>query len=270
MTDPDQRYDEESTAAAARQLITMAELLPLARPQAFLWRRAVPQPGTTFIVCEPGGAKTWLAVAAAIAAARGESWLGREFVGGADRTSGVLYFNLDSPTSEIARRFARMGAAPNDKIWVHTHPTNPRASTLDFVEQAGVICQLVYAKRPRLLVIDSFRDAHKLDENDSGAMGAVVRGFRSLHNYNTAILILHHTPKGGVGLRGSGAIEGGADGVIALSGDDDGERVATWTKHRGWPMAAAEKRVAFEVVDEALERTAIKVCGTPRQKCHSR
>ena len=83
-----------------------------------------------------------------------------------------------------------------------------------------------FAKDKRLLIIDTFRRFHDGDENSSGDMSEVIKYFEYLADITKcAILVTHHTNKGGNGsnndesssVRGSSAITDNARYQIAIS-----------------------------------------------------
>lgn len=68
----------------------------------------------------------------------------------------------------------------------------------------------------RLIVIDTLRRSHDCDENDNGAMSAVLRCFESLaKKTNSAVLLIHHEGKGS--LNDSDAGTGASRGASAIT-----------------------------------------------------
>lgn len=69
----------------------------------------------------------------------------------------------------------------------------------------------------RLVIADPLRRFHDGDENDSGAMTALVQGFeRIAMTTNAAVLVAHHTNKAAT-LNGQGEAQGAARGSSALT-----------------------------------------------------
>ena len=77
-----------------------------------------------------------------------------------------------------------------------------------------------------LIVFDPFRNLHYGDENDSAQIIRVMENLRHIRdNTGAAILVVHHTRKTsaadrdnpGMAIRGSGAIFGSVDGLIAMT-----------------------------------------------------
>lgn len=261
----EQRWEELSRVAVTRHVIGVTELLPLALPQAFLIENAIPKRGITFISGAPGSAKSWLAYDLVMRAARQESWLGRRYVDQDAFTNGCLVLNYDNPTALMAQRFVQLGATSDDPIWFHTRPPDdPNAVELRFPledesEHLERLVMIVSQLRPKLILIDSFRQAHDADENDAGQVAKVLRGMKRLLALGATIAVIHHSTKAGGSLRGSGAIAADADATIDVTGED-GERQAWWEKHRGWAMPMALKAAKFDVKDVgkgAEKRTVI-------------
>jgi len=90
-----------------------------------------------------------------------------------------------------------------------------------------------------LIVIDPFRNSHKLDENDSNAVRHLTDNIRDLRDVTgSSVLITHHLRKmskqdkenPGFALRGSGAIFGAVDGLITLA-DEPKNSASEWVNH---------------------------------------
>lgn len=91
-----------------------------------------------------------------------------------------------------------------------------------FIEQVKSI-----AENPSIIIVDTLaRSMLGADENSSRDMGRFVAACEQIqHYFDCAVMIVHHTNKGGVAERGSGALRGGADSMIKLTDEDDLIRV---------------------------------------------
>lgn len=92
----------------------------------------------------------------------------------------------------------------------------------NFIQEVEAI-----AERPDLIIIDTLaRSMLGADENSSRDMGKFVDACEQVqHHFDCAVMIVHHTNKGGVSERGSGALRGSADSMIKLIDEDDLIRV---------------------------------------------
>lgn len=222
------------------------------RGQAFLVEGAIPAGGVTFIAGKPGAKKSWLAYDLMLAVARGEEWLGY----GPAVSGPVLLLNYDNPLDLMARRLVQLNMRDDDAIHVHSNARDPWKMPAKFDHVVAITRVL----KPRLIVVDSFRQSSTLDENSSKDMGQLMDLFKSLTVGGTAVVVIHHLAKGGDPLRGSGEIEASADAVIVVSSVKKGLHEHTdqahWEKHRGWEPTE-EMRLDFEVVDVG-DRTTVR------------
>lgn len=76
---------------------------------------------------------------------------------------------------------------------------------------------------PVMCVVDTLAMAMiGADENSARDMGRIIMACRSLQREaHCAVVLVHHTNKGGTVERGSGALRGAADSMIRVTGDDD-------------------------------------------------
>lgn len=228
----------------------------------FVINEAVPEGFIAFIAGKPGCGKTWLAYDAALAVARARPWLGF----GVPQPGKVLILNYDNPPRELGRQMLRLGAKDDDPIFVHSIATVLPPEGLpgilqipDFIEQ---VCMIISVVRPRLIVVDSLRQAHTGDEGSSRDMSRVMSCLRQMTQYNSALLVVHHLRKSPVGkhdededpLRGSGEIEASLDVVMLTRGG-----TLQLRKTRGWKPQLRE--CDYEITDDG-DSTIIKTGQT--------
>lgn len=89
--------------------------------------------------------------------------------------------------------------------------------------QWAALCALAAHLRPGLVVLDTqARVTVGLEENSAKDMGEFVDKLERLRSVTGAcVLTLHHTPRNGTNLRGSGAMEGAATTIIKASKSGD-------------------------------------------------
>lgn len=152
----------------------------------------------TMLAGRGGVAKSLLSQSLAAGIARGGSEAGLDC-----RTGSVAFFDLENGAAEIHRRMHGLGW-PRSGIDVY------EVIGLNLHDEADVaeIDSEVGWRRPSLVVIDSFRSSWQGDENESDGVTRVLMPLVELaRKHDTAVLLLHHVPKGGADYRGSSAIE---------------------------------------------------------------
>lgn len=247
-------FSETVDEALAAGFFSPAWLLARASlKQKFLIEGAIPERAITLIAGAPGEKKSWIAYAACLSVARGLGWLG--FDAPEEGPGPVLVANFDNPTAELGRRFLRLGLRPEDPITFHTRDdVRTSDAMLRLPDRAQLLQTIVARLRPRLVVIDSLRQAHTVDENSSKEMAEVMAVLKSLTVHGAAVVVVHHTKKPGpkddglgalLSMRGSGEIAGSTDAAIVVIDD-----VAHWVKHRGWEIEDGAQDVAFAVEDD--------------------
>lgn len=246
------------TCSQPPMLVGSSEVLRRAVDETeFLFHGAIPAAAVTLIVGAPGEAKSWLAYAMAMAVARGHDWLGARNMLRTPRS--VLLLNYDNPTPELGRRFKRLGLQPDHPVYFHSADLVPADAALLLPDADKLLRGLAGKTRAACVVVDSLREAHTANENDSSDMAPIMRQLRALTlPHGAAVVVLHHTNKnleatGIGGLRGSTAIPAGADAVVSC-----GDGVARWLKHRGWPLEPEAAAVGFEVVDPRPGQTEVR------------
>jgi hypothetical protein len=218
----------------------------------FLVHERIPAGGLSFIVAKPGATKSWLAYDLALAVCqRDRRWLG---VLPNVAPAPVLVLSYDNPTPETARRFKRLGLAAGDPIYFHSVDRDAWKMPAS-VEQLTDLCHELH---PKLVIVDSFRQAVTGNENDSEEMGVVMGGFKAMAACPSrpAVVIVHHAKlglslDGGAGTRGSGEIEGSADAVLKIE-----DSTITWTKARSWLVPEGYK-LKYKLLDIGSSTTVV-------------
>lgn len=142
---------------------------------------------------------------------------------------------------------------------------DPWAWRLDDDGSRAMLLDILSKHQPRLVIMDTFRDMHDMEEKDSGAMVRMLKPIREWAvQHGAAIVLVHHTVKvndevtefDAKHLRGSGAIFGKADGVIMMTRRSDGKHFmkTIFKRAKGWSrtmqLALYDVRAASEPLHE--------------------
>lgn len=166
--------------------------------------------GVGIIGGEPKCYKSFLALSIAIAVSSGVACLGKYKVQHQGRV--VLYAAEDAPHIVKGRL---EGICRNNNlelksldIQVITVPTLRLDKESDQEKLKNTIEQL----RPQLLILDPFVRLHRIDENASGEVAAILASLRDIQRiYQTAIIVVHHSKKGGASSRAGQALRGSSE-----------------------------------------------------------
>jgi hypothetical protein len=175
-------------------------------------------------VAGPGGAgKSMLVLAWSIALALNRPH-GR-FVPG--RPCRVMVYNVEDDRDEQRRRLSGalryFNAQPSDLRGKLKRLGPTQVGTLLDKERVDTEAMKELKRhiedfRPDVLFLDPFVELHSEEENDNGALRAVVATFRALAvHYDMAVVLLHHTRKGAAGSPGDPDIFRGASATISAA-----------------------------------------------------
>jgi hypothetical protein len=231
-------------------------------PPGFLVNQLIPDSGVMIFYGNPGEGKTWLAYELIRAALTGSPWMERSALAADGQSINALVCNYEQGTSEVKRRFVKLGLPASRLNQLHFHTlgfpvrTDGRPSPpvmLRVPEDGAALRELIEHHHIKLVLFDSMRQAHKGDENDSQEMGAVMAEFRAIASSTSALLVLiHHSNKMG-GSRGSGEVRAAIDCEVWVKGRKAGDRfkgIAQWKKTRGWDIPGTSDAWRFEIIDE--------------------
>ncbi len=201
---------------------TLAELRALELPeQAWAVDGLLPLGGLTLLTAREKAGKGLLLVDLCCAIGLAEPFLGR-----AVRQGVAIYVALEEHVRDVRDRFlARAGDSEAETIRVLPLNgfTGERLKLNDAVAM-GRLLALIRDLAPVLVVLDTLRELHDLQEDKSDEMGPLLRPLREIaHGTETAILLNHHQNKGGT-FRGSTAIAAAADQLWTFQRTDDPER----------------------------------------------
>lgn len=189
---------------------------------------------------EPKCCKTFLALDIAVSVASGSACL-RQFC--VHRPGPVLMFPAEDALEDIRARLDGICAAVGtrlDDAPIHVI-TVPRLH-LDEDRQRRRLAATVELIRPRLLILDPFVRLHAVDENHASEIAPILSFLRDLQRrFHAAVLLIHHTRKGGSklrpgqALRGSSDIHGWGDSNLYLRRSNGGDQLRLHVEHRAAP-----------------------------------
>lgn len=154
--------------------------------------------------------KTFVALDMVGAVGAGRDWQGRPVCQGT-----VVYLIAEGATG-IKKRVRAIERAYGGRLPGVKFLPMPVQAT-DAVRWAGLRVSLA-RRRPALVVIDTqARVTVGMNENTSQDMGVFLDQLEALRTAcGACVLVLHHTARGGEGLRGSSSLEGGANTIITV------------------------------------------------------
>lgn len=177
-------------------------------PPNWLLEDLVSMGDVTLEVGPPGIGKSWVTLGLAVAIAQG--W--EHFLGRALKQDGrVLYVDSENPLDVVLNRLRRLGLDEdgfgnmrylwNSGIRLDRDPTTFLDEAIDY--------------EPTLIVLDSLTRLHTQDENNAGAMAALVNdSIQPLaRSTGAAVMLIHHDNKGG-NPRGSSDIMASVDAAL--------------------------------------------------------
>lgn len=215
----------------------VAQIPEASDTSAWLVRHLWPENSVGLIFGAPKLGKTWLSLDLALSVSSGTPCLGAFAV---DRPGpALLYLAEDSLQSVRARveglcRHRGIGLQQAELHFI----TVPRLR-LDHHEDSRALRATVEKLQPRLLLLDPLVRVHAQDENDSGAISALLASLRQLQrDHHVCVGLVHHTRKNGGGpqgyaLRGSGDLYAWGDVYACLTRREGGLRLST--EHRCHP-----------------------------------
>ena len=217
----------------------IAAIVPRPTDDPWLVRSLWPASAVGLIGGPPKCAKTWLALDLALSVASNTPCLGTLTVESPGPV--LLYLAEDSLQSARARVEGICEHRRLDLRRADLHLITVPSLRLDQDHDKHRLSATVEKVRPRLLLLDPFVRLHRSDENDSGAISAILADLRTLQRrFDVAIILVHHARKNGRGpqgyaLRGSGDFYAWGDAYAYLSRRDTAFRLAL--EHRSHPAA---------------------------------
>jgi hypothetical protein len=229
---------------------------------------------------EPKSGKSLLALEIAVAVAAGVPCLRRFRV---ERSGRVLLFAAEDSHPIVRQRLEGISAAAGVSLasldlYVITAP----ALRLDLTGDQQRLEETVQQAQPRLLVLDPFVRLHRIDENASGEVAAILSSLRRLERtYATAVLLVHHVRKGAGHLRAGQALRGSSE--LHAWGDSNlylrrrGNALRLGVEHRAAPslddlhleLPGDDQHLCLEIVDPTAELPSETSTPASHQRIYS-
>jgi len=166
----------------------------------------IPERGLTVLYGPSGSGKSFLAVDYALTVAQRDAVAYMVYEGDAGYYQRIAAWKKHSRLSE-GHLYMVMGGGV---------PLMEAAQVETFISESRNL-------KPKLVIVDTVaRSMVGSDENSTRDMGIlIVNCQRIMRELGAAVLLVHHTNKGGVYERGSGALRGASDSMIKMHMDDD-------------------------------------------------
>ena len=185
----------------------------------------IPRAGLVFVVAEPKvGQKTWLCFALGMGMATGRR------VGDFEPTGKhrVLYLSLEGSAKQTAGRFPKLArglgistASASENFFI----LHGSRVDLDNPEHISEIMRFVLENRIDCVFIDTLSAAFLRDDNSSENVKVMLDRIHKIRDIGCAVVIVHHTtkssraseaPNPGMDMRGSSALAGAFDAILAV------------------------------------------------------
>jgi len=205
-------------------------------PSEFLISRLVPLNGISVVSGKPCSFKSWILLVMAMTIAQGKSLFG-EFE---TKQRKVLYLDEESSLAEQKRRWLMIKNSEPTPVFF----SSMAGFKIDNRTQREFLLGLCKKNDFKVLIVDSLRDVHSLNENDSRDAQMIIDAFREFVQEGITIIISHHNRKESFlnpkdpsqMLRGSDALLAGLDALLAIQNpkatEESAELVITQAKLR--------------------------------------
>lgn len=212
-----------SEAPPHQRVVTGADYLRLPRaPETWLVEQLIPTGGSALLYGDPKVGKSFAALQLASSLVSATPWLGL----GCPNEASVVYVQLDTPRSLWAERVGALRRLlPTDQVHfadLETLETYPFDILRPDHEELlrGSLAPIA----PKAVIIDTLRECHSGDENDSTEMQRVIAHLSAAVKPAAMILVSHSrkpnpefTDSVVVGNRGSNYVTGRMDAIMHLA-----------------------------------------------------
>ncbi len=195
---------ETELQALGLSLPTLNDLSKIEIQVQWTVHNLIPQEGVTTIQGKAGTGKTYTVLQIGSCVADGKPFCGRPTI-----QENAYFIDFENPVPEICRR-AKMIGGSNLRVWHLSHDPAPPPLDSDEWEMYKLL-------EPGLIIFDSLRASHHLDENSSRDMTFIMSRLKELRSMGfTVIGILHSSKADARGYRGSSALIDQCDHALAL------------------------------------------------------
>jgi len=206
------------TTPGSLRLYSTEELLAL-KPPAWMVEDILPEGGLAVLYAPPESFKSFVAIDFALCVATGTPWCGH-----AVQKGYAVYIAAEGGP----------GIGKRARAWLQHHGRKPSGLDIAWlIESITVTAGGADVDRlierldtemdvvPTLIVVDTLARCFEGNENEQEDMGSFVGAIDHLrHEYGAAVLAIHHARLDGDRERGSTALRGGLDTMLAITRDD--------------------------------------------------
>lgn len=227
------------------------------RQHLYLVEPVLPMGGIALLHGAPANGKTQLATTLALDIVNGLPFMGDL----ATRQGRVAYIQADMPEATLHERLMRIdGELPGRLTGVDVFGFDSNFDILDDGVRAA-LAEEVQAIQPSLVIVDTLRKSHRLDENLSSTPTIVYSAWREVAGSGPALLYLHHNRKPNPqfpdsvdsAIRGSSAWLADADlGIHIKKIGPKGPFKVEWSKNRTFDPDAVGKDFTLRMDPKTL------------------
>lgn len=220
-----------------RRLLTPAECVD-SPSRGYVLKGALAPGDVAIIFGEPGAGKSILTPHVAYAVAQGRVVFDRRVKSGP-----VIYVAAEDPHG-MMQRIKAHHLTHGDAPGFHLLVKGADLRDPDGQDRAALLadCRRL---QPALVVVDTLKAAFSgLDENTSEDMGIVIDFARDIAATGAAVILVHHSPKGGDTPRGHSSLNGDADMTIRVAIEEANRVTGTFLKNRNGPSGT---RLSFTI-----------------------
>lgn len=177
-----------------KPILTGKEYLALPRDiNTWLIEPLLPAGGVGIVYGDPKVGKSFAVLQLALALNSGTDWMGFPL-----RAARSVYIQLDTPRSLWAERLEKLLAAGFQGIEELLLADRETLNTWPFdilrPDHQDILKTYLTPLKPDLVIIDTLRESHSAEENDSTAMKEVISSLVSA-THPAALLLIHHSKK---------------------------------------------------------------------------